>query len=229
MFCCGGGAGSFPQGPLLASSAGLAPGTQTAPSRCLFRCRRQEGPQQGDVLQGPRALTDTVRASLVTSFSFPSRSSRPRRKVRLSRSESSSVRSTASASPESTLSLQVSPGLLTTEPRCRGESLGSPKAGVAIVFWMLVALALSASWAPGVLLKGQQRCVWSRRKHEGQITLLTWGPCVRDRGRWSPHAVSLSQASYARSRDACWYDRGYRAGRSLRWTPRGGVSEVFFV
>nr|XP_035934349.1 probable palmitoyltransferase ZDHHC11B isoform X3 [Halichoerus grypus] len=47
-------------------------------------------------------LTDT--GSTLTSSAL----GRPRRKVRLSRSESSSVRSTASASPESTLSLQVS-------------------------------------------------------------------------------------------------------------------------
>ncbi|XP_032271331.1 probable palmitoyltransferase ZDHHC11 [Phoca vitulina] len=46
-------------------------------------------------------LTDT--GSTLTSSALG-----PRRKVRLSRSESSSVRSTASASPESTLSLQVS-------------------------------------------------------------------------------------------------------------------------
>lgn len=128
--------GCFPGEPPTCLFCRTPLGTQAvSPALPVPETADRRGPWQGDILQGPRALTHKMGASLVTCFSVPSGPSRPRRKVLQSLSRSSSLISTTTAGPESALSLKVSPGLLISELRRGGESplqgLRPPKLGSA--------------------------------------------------------------------------------------------------
>lgn len=91
--------------------------------------------------------------------------SEPRRKASLLQTKPFGLCSTLTTVMEAGPPFQVSP--------LRWRAWGSLRGGAQPHTWMFAALAFSAYWVPGTLLKGRRRCGWSRRKIEGQIMLLT--------------------------------------------------------